>query len=57
MRLLIPLLILLVLAGCAKPHWSGDAQDFSFKDFNTGQEMKLSSFAGKPVVLNFWADW
>jgi len=36
--------------------WSGNAQDFSFAAFS-GKTMKLSSLAGKPVVLNFWADW
>ncbi len=42
-------------AGAAKA-WSGNAADFTFTSF-AGKALKLSSFAGKPVVLNFWADW
>lgn len=57
MRLVLPILLLLAFTGCAKPqHWTGNATDFSFKTFD-GKDMKLSSYAGKPVVLNFWADW
>ena len=54
---ILPLFLLLALAGCSKPGWTGDAQDFSFKNFATGKATRLSSYAGKPVVLNFWADW
>ena len=32
------------------------APDVTFYDEN-GNEVKLSSFAGKPIVLNFWASW
>jgi peroxiredoxin len=32
------------------------AQDFTLLDLN-GQEVKLSDFRGKVVVLNFWATW
>ncbi len=36
-------------------------QDFSAPDFTVvdiqGKEHALSDFAGKPVVLNFWASW
>ena len=32
------------------------APDFTVTDAN-GNEIKLSDFAGKPVVLNFWASW
>ena len=58
MRLLLPIcVLLLVLPGCGpKAKWTGDATDFSFKSFD-GKALKLSSYAGKPVVLNFWADW
>ncbi|MBQ4625751.1 MAG: TlpA family protein disulfide reductase [Clostridia bacterium] len=35
--------------------------DFSAPDFtvsdNTGNEVRLSDFKGKPIVLNFWATW
>lgn len=30
--------------------------DFVLQDMN-GQEVRLSDFRGKPVVLNFWATW
>lgn len=30
--------------------------DFTWQDFS-GQERKLSTFTGKPVVLHFWASW
>ncbi|MBI5747589.1 MAG: TlpA family protein disulfide reductase [Nitrospinae bacterium] len=32
------------------------AQDFTLKDLN-GNEVKLSSLKGKPVIINFWATW
>lgn len=32
------------------------AQDFTMADIN-GNEVKLSDFIGKPVVMNFWASW
>ncbi|NMC56301.1 MAG: TlpA family protein disulfide reductase [Eubacteriaceae bacterium] len=32
------------------------APDFKVYDLN-GNEVKLSDFKGKPVVLNFWASW
>ena len=38
------------------PTWVGDAMDFSFTTFE-GENVQASSFAGKPVVLNFWASW
>ena len=57
MRLLLPIVFVLLLAGCSKaPKWTGNAVDFSFKTFD-GKETKLSSYAGQPIVLNFWADW
>lgn len=34
----------------------GNAPDFSMLSFE-GDELKLSDLAGKPVVLNFWAEW
>ncbi|MBQ2760248.1 MAG: TlpA family protein disulfide reductase [Clostridia bacterium] len=40
---------------------SGEAQEYLADDFTVfdadGNEVKLSDFAGKPVVLNFWASW
>lgn len=44
----------------ATPETSEDAkikaQDFTVTDID-GNEVKLSDFLGKPVVLNFWASW
>lgn len=39
----------------ADPVW-GNAPDFSMTSFE-GEELKLSDFAGKPIILNFWAEW
>jgi peroxiredoxin len=33
-----------------------EAPDFVLKDMS-GRDLSLSSFKGKPVVLNFWATW
>ena len=33
-----------------------NAPDFTVLDYN-GNEVNLSDFAGKPIVLNFWATW
>ena len=32
------------------------APDFTVLDIN-GNEVRLSSFAGKPIVINFWGSW
>ncbi|MGN0703658.1 MAG: TlpA family protein disulfide reductase [Lentihominibacter sp.] len=34
----------------------GAAADFTVEDMS-GNKVKLSDFAGRPVVLNFWASW
>src|SRR3990170_2393895 len=34
----------------------GPAADFTLKTID-GNELRLSDFKGKPVVLNFWASW
>jgi cytochrome oxidase Cu insertion factor (SCO1/SenC/PrrC family) len=36
--------------------WTGDAKDFTFAGYN-GSTGQLSDFAGKPLVVNFWATW
>jgi len=36
--------------------WTGNARDFAFSGYN-GADGRLSDFAGKPVVVNFWATW
>lgn len=40
----------------APARWVGDAMDFSFTTF-AGENVRASSFAGKPLVVNFWASW
>lgn len=50
----------LALSGCQReaqnPAGNGSAPDFCVLDEN-GNEVRLSDFAGKPVVINFWATW
>jgi len=36
--------------------WAGTAKDFTLRDVD-GQEVKLSQYAGKVVILQFWATW
>ena len=38
------------------PSWTGSAPDATVYDAK-GNAVRLSDFAGKPVVLNFWASW
>jgi hypothetical protein len=46
-----------LLAGCTKPGGSwGNAPDFTYAAAD-GTQAKLSSHAGKVVVVNFWAVW
>ena len=33
-----------------------EAPDFTYKSFN-GQEISLSDYKGKVIILNFWATW
>ena len=33
------------------------APDFSITRLDTNETVKLSQFAGRPIVLNFWATW
>ena len=52
----LALLLALALAGCPGPGgggWGG-AKDFTYASYD-GVQAKLSSHAGKPVVVNFWA--
>ena len=55
--------IMLVMAGCGSDSGDGqgiapgsEAPDFQLEDLD-GQEVSLSEFRGRPVVLNFWASW
>ncbi|HUG56140.1 MAG TPA: TlpA disulfide reductase family protein [Candidatus Limnocylindrales bacterium] len=52
----------LVVAGdggpaTATPSGGGAGLELAGADPVTGDEVSLSQFAGKPVVLNFWASW
>jgi peroxiredoxin len=38
------------------PRVGAEAPDFTLKDLQ-GNEVKLSSLRGKPVMINFWATW
>ena len=43
-------------AGEAVPPVKLNVPDFTVLDYD-GNEVKLSDYAGKPIVLNFWATW
>ena len=38
------------------PRTGSEAPDFTLTDLN-GKEVKLSSYRGRPVMVNFWATW
>lgn len=40
--------------GGATSGWTGNAKDFTYTTF-AGMNGKASDFAGKPLVVNFWA--
>lgn len=45
--------------GCAPGHRRSDPRvtlSFTLKDMN-GRDVALADFAGKPLVVNFWATW
>ena len=48
----------ILLPGCSSegPEIGKTAPDFTLKGLD-GQEVSLSDFRGKPVLLNFWATW
>lgn len=48
----------LIVMGCSAPAIEVDkpAPDFQLPDL-AGEEVSLSDFMGKPVLLNFWAGW
>src|SRR5262249_6346552 len=57
LALLAGLFICLTLSGCTLPGARGHIEkDFSFTGTD-GQSHKVSDYANKPLVLNFWADW
>ena len=61
-RLIVYLLVAMLLCGCAAnaPQETQPAEnaapDFTFYDLE-GNAHTLSEYAGKPVILNFWASW
>ncbi|TDG15386.1 TlpA family protein disulfide reductase [Seongchinamella unica] len=50
-RAFIAVLVLITAPAMAEP-----APAFSLADSN-GQQVNLSDYAGKPVILHFWASW
>ncbi|UPT75483.1 MAG: TlpA family protein disulfide reductase [Elusimicrobiota bacterium] len=44
------------LAACGEPAGSRQAPEFVLPDLS-GKTVSLSSFRGKPVLVNFWATW
>jgi cytochrome c biogenesis protein CcmG/thiol:disulfide interchange protein DsbE len=46
----------LCLAGCGHAAPQQARLDFRLKDMNA-HDVALSTFAGKPLVINFWATW
>ena len=60
--MLIILASVLLLAGClpgsepVEPRAEDAAPDFQLQNLD-GQDVSLSDFRGKPVLLNFWATW
>lgn len=59
---ILTLSLMVFLAGCgtAKPEIQirpgSMAPDFTLEDID-GNQVSLSDFAGKPVLINFWASW
>ncbi len=50
------LLVCLAPAALAGPGVGSPAPDFTLKDVN-GNDHSLSDYAGKVLLLNFWASW
>lgn len=52
------LLLVIMLAACSSGVKSGSqAPDFTIKDIFTGDEITLSHFRGRPVLIYFFASW
>lgn len=59
------LLLFLIVISCSNPESTTTnkpvvpkpAQDFTLKDINGNNDIKLSSLKGKAVIINFWATW
>ncbi len=48
--------LLLGLAACGEPAGSRQAPEFDLPNL-AGKTVSLTSFRGKPVLVNFWATW
>ena len=48
--------LVLSLAACGDPAGSRQAPDLVLQDL-AGKTVSLSSYRGKPVLINFWATW
>ena len=45
------------VSGSMSLHVGSLAPDFELNDTQTGKAVRLSSFRGRPVWINFWATW
>lgn len=54
--LMIVLAVNVIVSSCRRQDLIEMEIDFTVKDAQ-GKEVSLSDFAGKPVVVNFWATW
>lgn len=61
MLLIATTLSLSILVGCGSDPNSGAMEGQQLPDAKfvsmTGEKLRISDFAGKPVVINFWATW
>ena len=61
--LIVPLLVVLALGFGRDPHVMDKplvgkpAPAFALPTLEDGSEVALASYAGKPLILNFWATW
>lgn len=46
-----------VAAGASPPALGEPAPDFVLVSLESGEEVALSDFRGRPVIVNFWATW
>ncbi len=53
---ILTILLLLNFSGCTSKPVAIDAPDFTLKSV-TGEDITLSSYRGKVVLLDFWATW
>ncbi len=50
------IITVLIFTGCCFRTGSSNSSDFTLKDID-GNDVSLSDFRGKIVILNFWATW